>query len=136
MRRPDGVEVEIVSEGYEGESVSAHILDRSDQVLEAPPDTVKLPAHNRIKSYCVGGCEHSVELRAGFPGSAYADVDEFGGDFRSAAGGIFTEFGKLHFRVLAVESGDLSVDCDALAGVVRGMGRTATLGGSHVALLA
>ena len=39
-----GAEVEVVGQGYEGHPIGAEILDRRDQVLEAAPKPVKLPA--------------------------------------------------------------------------------------------
>jgi hypothetical protein len=73
-----GGEVEVVSQGYEGHTVSARVLDRRDQVLE-------LPADDRIEGSRVGGCEHTVQLWARLPGPAYAQVDVLGGDFPAAA---------------------------------------------------
>jgi hypothetical protein len=74
----------------------------------------------------VGSSKHSVELWARLPGSPYSQVDVFGSDFPAAAGGIFSQLGKLHLGVLVVEGRDAGVDRDTLAGLLEGNGADCT----------
>ena len=99
----------IVAQGDESDTVSAHILNRRDQVLQAATEPVELPADDRIECPRMGGASMSL------PGSAYVEVDELGGCFPGSTIGIFAQLRQLHFGVLVVKCGDSSVNGDALA---------------------
>jgi hypothetical protein len=62
----------------------------------------------------MGGSKHTVELRTGFPGPAYAKIDVFGSDFATVAAGILAKLRELHLGILIVEGAQNTIQVPTL----------------------
>jgi hypothetical protein len=93
--------VDLLSETHKSYSQRVESFERTEQMRDAPGETVELPNHDDIEAPLMRVYHEPVKLRTPILRARYADVDVLGRR-PAAALTVFGEIPDLHFRALTV----------------------------------